>query len=102
MYIALKVTALMDKIYKAPAPNLLFGQFLIEKNIIDEPTLVSALKIQVKEKDSTIKQSHRLLGQILLEEFKVFENRLELNDIIHQFNEYRQWIEKQHAMLKEM
>lgn len=92
----------MDQVYRPPAPNLLFGQFLIEKKIIDEPTLFSALKIQVKEKDSTIKQSHRLLGQILLEEFKAFDSRIELNNAINQFVEYKDWVEKQHMMLKKM
>lgn len=87
------------KVYKPPAANLLFGQFLIEKGMLDEATLFAALKVQAQERGS-MKQSYRLLGTILYEDFSIFKSRLELSKLIQQFNEYKNWIEEQHSMLK--
>ncbi len=53
--------------------NLVFGQFLMEHEIITHDILQKALDIQEKEKDQELKTSPRLLGQILLEEYKVLK-----------------------------
>lgn len=91
----------MTLIYKPPEPRLLFGQFLLEEKKVTEEVLARAL---VKQKDqgesNTVKESYRFLGQILLEDFGIFKNRVELNRILIKFKEYKSKIENEHAELK--
>lgn len=77
-----------------PPDKLLFGQFLIENKIISHQILEKALKEQAKESSEILKDSHRLLGQILLEEFNVFRGRLELNTYLKKFKQFKDDIEK--------
>jgi hypothetical protein len=89
--------------YEAPEPRLLFGQFLLEKGKITSEVLQKALQKQQEEgESSTVRESHRYLGQILLDDFQVFENRVELNHYIVNFKKYRDKIEEQHAELKNL
>ena len=81
------------KIYK-PNDKILFGQFLIEKKKIDREILSRALEVQSHESDKILKKSHRFLGQILFEDFKVFKNRLELNKYIQRFHDYKDEYER--------
>lgn len=76
-------------------PNaILFGQYLLEKKKVDKETLEKAVRIQSNEDSSTLKESHRLLGQILLDDFSVFANRVELNKYIIHFAEFKAQMEK--------
>jgi hypothetical protein len=79
---------------------VLFGQYLIEKKKVDEETLGKALKIQMQESHQVLRESHRLLGQILYEDFAVFSNRLELNRWVTEFHEYKTLIETMYAEAK--
>ena len=54
--------------------NLVFGQLLIEHDVITSEILHKALAIQEKEKLEDKKTSPRLLGRILLEEFQSFKD----------------------------
>lgn len=89
----------MPGLYNQPPKNLMFGQFLIEKRKIRQSDLYQALKIQTREKGD-LKKSHRLLGTILMEDFGLIKNRLELSQLLKEFEEYREWVEEQHAQLK--
>jgi hypothetical protein len=82
-----------------PPDQILFGQFLVDKKKITFDKLKSALEIQAKERDKTMKESHRLLGQILLQDFKVFESRIELNKYLNEFHEYKSDMEQMYYEL---
>ena len=84
-----------------PPDQILFGQFLVDEKKLKFDTLKLALKVQSKEKGS-IRESHRLLGQILLEDFKIFENRLELNKYLDKFHEYKSSMEQMYYDLHRM
>lgn len=84
---------------KPQLPNLLFGQFLIDKKIISSDTLMLALKKQMQEKSSTMSKSERLLGQILIDDFKSFD-RLILSKLLKEFNDYKIEMENQFYDLK--
>jgi len=76
-----------------------FGQFLLEMAKVDNATLNRALTIQNKERSLRLKTSSRFLGQILLEESDVFENRVELEQWLKKFNKYKEHIEGIHGDL---
>ena len=80
--------------YIQPSDKTLFGQYLVEVKKINAEIRDKALEIQNKESSSNLKQSHRLLGQILYEEFNVFRDRLELNKYLHDFQDFKQEVER--------
>lgn len=87
--------------HEIPSDKLLFGQFLIKKKKLNQETLEKALLIQEKETDNNIvRDSHRLLGQILLEEFGLFKNRLELNNYIIEFKAFKEQLESIRAEIR--
>jgi len=63
----------------------LFGEWLVRKGQLKPEVLEAALEIQNKEKSDVLRGSPRLLGQILLDDFKVFRNRMELNNALVDF-----------------
>jgi len=77
----------------------LFGQFLIEKKKINQVILAKALDIQNQESKETLRQSHRLLGEILMDDLKVFSSRVELNRLLIEYNDFKAGIEKQRTEL---
>jgi hypothetical protein len=82
-----------NSVVHMPSNRLLFGQFLIEKKKINQAKLEAAIEIQKKEDSATLRESHRLLGTILLEDFHVFINRVELNHYLQEFNDFREEVE---------
>jgi len=90
----------MDEI-KPQLPNLLFGQFLIDKEIISSEILMLALKKQLQEKSNTLSKSERLLGQILIDDFKIFD-RVLLSKLLKEFNDYKIEMENQFYDLKRL
>lgn len=82
-----------------PPDQILFGQFLIDKKKITFDRLKLALEIQAKERDKIMKESHRLLGQILLQDFHVFKDRVELNKYLNEFHEYKSTMEQMYYEL---
>lgn len=80
-------------IIQLPSNKFLFGQYLIREKKVKEETLKKALEVQAKEDREDLRQSHRLLGQILLKDFSIFKNRLELNEFIKDFSKYRDEVE---------
>lgn len=77
-----------------PPNKILFGQFLVDEKKITQEVLKQALQKQDEEKDQIMKESHRLLGQILFEDFKAFKDRLELNRYLNKFHEYKSKMEQ--------
>ena len=73
--------------------SILFGQFLLDQKKVTKETLDRALEKQAREDSSTLRESHRLLGSILLEDFSVFKNRVELNKYITKFNSFKEEME---------
>lgn len=92
-----------ERIMKGPekqaADRSLFGQFLIEKRKINEVILEKALDIQNMETKDTLRQSHRLLGEILMDDFNVFSSRVELNRLLIEFNDFKAQLENQRTDL---
>lgn len=83
--------------------NLLFGQFLVEVGKTDKDTIYKALKKQQQEEYTRdLQTSHRLLGRILLEDYGVFENRVELQHYLEQFKEFKIYIERMRATLRQI
>jgi len=76
-----------------PDGNVLFGQFLVERKKLKKEVLDIALDRQKKEDSDTLRRSHRLLGQILTDDFHVFRNRVELQHYLNDFNEYKKEVE---------
>ena len=76
-----------------PANTILFGQFLIERKKLSQDKLDMAIEIQKKEDSLNLRQSHRLLGVILLESLKIFKDRMELNQYLQEFNKFREIVE---------
>jgi len=66
--------------------KMLFGQYLVEKKKITKTILFKALQTQKEEK---ISNSPRMLGSILLNDFKIFENRIELRRVLKDFEKYQ-------------
>ncbi len=91
------------KISKGPvkqaASSSLFGQFLIEKRKVNEVILGKALDIQNLESKETLRRSHRLLGEILMDDFNVFSSRVELNRLLIEFNDFKSQLEIQRTEL---
>lgn len=81
------------------ANRSLFGQFLIEKSKINSVILEKALDIQNLESRDFLRQSHRLLGEILMDDFNVFSNRVELNRLLIEFNTFKSQLESQRTDL---
>jgi len=84
---------------KQVADRSLFGQFLIEKRRINEVLLEKALDIQNLETKDSLRQSHRLLGEILMDDFNVFRSRVELNRLLIEFNQFKAGLENQRTEL---
>jgi hypothetical protein len=76
-----------------PDGNILFGQFLIERKKINKEVLEAALDQQKKEDSDILRRSHMLLGQILIEDFHSFRNRVELQHYLNDFVEYKKEVE---------
>lgn len=85
-----------------PPATILFGQYLLDRKKIDFNTLRSALLIQTKEKEQRLRESCRLLGHILLEEFNVFKNRVELMKYLQEFIIYKAEIEMALIQMKDL
>lgn len=81
-------------VYEPPPDRILFGQFLIEKGKITEEQRDKALEIQAKEGSKTLRESHRLLGTILLQDFNVFNNRMELHKYLQEFIRFKEELER--------
>ena len=77
-----------------PPDNILFGQYLIETKIVKKEIIEKALRKQDEEKNSTMKSSHRLLGQILMDDFGIFNSRLELNNHLKRYAHYKAKMEE--------
>lgn len=77
-----------------PPDRILFGQYLIEEKIIDMDILKKALEIQDTEKGQLMKDSHRLLGIILMQDFDVFKSRIELNRYMQKFIDFKEKMER--------
>lgn len=73
--------------------NVVFGQFLIEFGKITSEVLYKALATQAQEHSLNLRTSHRLLGQILYEDHQIFKDRLELNQWLQKFQDYKNYIE---------
>jgi hypothetical protein len=82
-----------NNVLHIPPNTILFGQFLIEKKKIDQAKLNAALEIQKKEDSLNLRQSHRLLGVILLENLHVFKDRIELNHYLQEYSSFREDVE---------
>ena len=89
----------MEEVYEPQKPNLLFGQFLIEKKLLISEVLVQALEQQEKEKSSVLQSSERMLGQILLQEYGMF-SRIELTKLLKEFSEHKIRLEDEFNELK--
>ena len=83
---------------RASDPSL-FGQFLIEKKKVTRAVLQSALEIQRLDSNRNLHGSHRLLGEILMDEFNVFSSRVELNRLLVEFNDFKVQLERQRTEL---
>ncbi len=98
-----KVGPSREKVSKGPveqaAGRSLFGQFLIEKRKINDVILEKALDIQNLEMKETLRQSHRLLGEILMDDFDVFSSRVELNRLLIEFKTFKSQLESQKTEL---
>ena len=94
------------KITYTPIPltedRSLFGQFLIEKRKINRGILDQALEIQNAESKDSLRKSHRLLGEILLDDFHVFSGRVELNRFLVEYNHFKDELEKERTALMYM
>jgi len=66
-----------------------FGEWLVRRGRLKPEVLEAALAIQNKEKSDILRVSHRLLGQILLDDFQVFRNRMELNSALVDFEKVK-------------
>lgn len=77
----------------------LFGQFLIEKKKVSPAVLERALEIQKLDSSRNMHRSHRLLGEILMDEFNVFSSRVELNRLLVEFNDFKAQLERQRTEL---
>ena len=84
---------------KEAADRSLFGQFLIEKRKINQVMLEKALDIQNLESNDSLRSSHRLLGEILMDDFNVFRSRVELNRMLIEFNDFKSRLESQRTEL---
>ncbi len=84
---------------KQAADRSLFGQFLIEKKKINEIILEQALDTQNLESKETLRRSHRLLGEILMDDFNVFSSRVELNRLLIEFGTFKAQLEAQRTEL---
>lgn len=84
---------------KQAADRSLFGQFLIEKRKINEVMLEKALDIQNLETKDSLRTSHRLLGEILMDDFNIFSSRVELNRLLIEFSEFKSRLESQRTDL---
>ncbi len=95
--------AVGEKLMRSPekqaADRSLFGQFLIERRKINEVILEKALDIQNLETNDSLRESHRLLGEILMDDFNVFSSRVELNRLLIEFNNFKSQLEHQRTDL---
>jgi len=66
-----------------------FGEWLVRKGRLKPEVLEAALAIQNKERSDILRGSPRLLGQILLDDFKVFHNRMDLNSVLVDFEKVK-------------
>lgn len=66
-----------------------FGEWLVRRGRLKPEVLEAALAIQNREKSDILRGSPRLLGQILLNDFRVFRNRIELNSALVDFEKVK-------------
>lgn len=86
-----------------PSDTTLFGRFLIENRIISEETFTKALEKQMHESIKNFSsESYRFIGNILLEDFGVFKDRLQLHRVYLEFLKYKEYIQKQHYELMQI
>lgn len=71
-----------------------FGQFLIEKKV-SRAVLESAPEIKGLDGNRNLHGSHRLPGEILMDEFNIFSSRVELNRLLVKFNDFKAQLERQ-------
>ena len=64
-----------------------------------EKLLNKALNIQNLESKTTLRDSHRLLGEILMDDFNVFSSRVELNRLLIEFTTFKAQLEAQRTEL---
>lgn len=84
---------------RAASDPALFGQFLTEKKKVSPAVLERALEIQKLDSSRNMHRSHRLLGEILMDEFNVFSSRVELNRLLVEFNDFKAQLERQRTEL---
>jgi hypothetical protein len=58
--------------------------------------------VQSQEKEKQLRESCRLLGRILLEDYGVFENRVELLRYLKEFILYKADMEMAHLQMKDL
>lgn len=73
------------------AEKLLFGQFLIDSKKTNRETIDKALYTQKEEK---LRETPRMLGSILMNDFKVFQNRKDLEIYLKKFEIYKEKMRK--------
>lgn len=66
--------------------RILFGQFLVNKGFTSYTTLNEAVQLQEKE------CSNMKLGEILLDRFGVFSDKMQLEEVVEEFFSMRQGI----------
>jgi len=66
-----------------------FGEWLVRRGRLMPEILEAALAIQNRERSDVLRGSSRLLGQILLDDFRVFRNRMELNGTLVDFEKVK-------------
>jgi hypothetical protein len=98
-----KKASVGEKMSQAPIQKTtdrsLFGQFLIEQKKVNQVILDKALDIQNTESKDALRNSHRLLGEILLDDFNVFASRVELNRLLIEYNQFKSQLENQRTDL---
>jgi len=82
-----------------PDSRELFGQFLIEKRKVNHATLAKALETQNLEQKASLRMSHRLLGEILMDDHNVFSSRVDLNRMLIEFNTFKARLDAERSEL---
>jgi predicted RNase H-like nuclease (RuvC/YqgF family) len=77
--------------------KLLFGQFLMERRKVTQNVLDQAIEIQQQEK---IADHYRMLGNILLHDFNVFNDRIDLKNHLKEFEAYKEEIREMYITAK--
>ncbi|KGM42931.1 hypothetical protein S1OALGB6SA_310 [Olavius algarvensis spirochete endosymbiont] len=85
-----------------PDNRKLFGQFLIDKRKINHAILAKALNTQDLEQKTSLRKSFRLLGEILMDDYGVFSNRVELNRTLIEFNMFKAKLDADRLVLMQL